>query len=68
MLSDFYSPKITGVQSNQIEIPLLIKHYFTPEARTQAYLSAGTAFVHQTDIAYNIYIPTQTMLDVTICQ
>ena len=68
VLSDFYSPKITGVQSNQIEIPLLIKHYFTPEARTQAYLSAGTAFVHQTDIAYNIYIPTQTMLDVTICQ
>jgi hypothetical protein len=67
VLSDFYSPKITGVQSNQIEIPLLIKHYFTPEARTQAYLSAGTAFVHQTNIAYNIYIPSQTMLDIAIC-
>lgn len=67
VLSDFYSPKITGVQSSQIEIPLLIKHYFTPEARTQAYLSAGTSFVHQTNITYNIYVPSQTMLDIAIC-
>lgn len=65
--NDFHSPKITNVESKQIEIPLLIKHYFRPEARTQAYISAGTAFVHQSDVAYNIYVPTQAMLDVFTC-
>lgn len=65
--NDFHSPKITNVESKQIEMPLLIKHYFRPEARTQAYISAGTAFVHQSDVAYNIYVPTQATLDMFTC-
>ena len=66
--NDFHSPKITNVESKQIEIPLLIKHYFKPEARTQAYISVGTAFVHQSDVAYNIYVPTQETLDMFTCE
>lgn len=54
---ELYGQRINQLSATDTEVPLLLKYYFTPNQRTQAYLSAGTAYWSMSGISYDSYTP-----------